>query len=158
MEWEIGPAKIQAASVTHRGPTLGYRITEGDETLCYIPDHEPALGANLDELEPEWISGYELARDADLLIHDCQYTDLEYPDHVGWGHSAMSASLCFARRVNARRTLLFHHDPLHSDDQLDRMLIHAADIWERDGWRSDGALDGVRAHEVAMPQKLSSSA
>ncbi len=103
MEWEIGAAKILAASVTHRGPTLGYRITEGDKTLCYIPDHEPALGADLDELDPEWISGYELAYDADLLVHDCQYTDAEYPDHRGWGHSSVSDSLCFARRVNAQQ-------------------------------------------------------
>ena len=154
VEWEIGPAKIQAASVTHRGPTLGYRITEGDEALCYIPDHEPALGANLEELEPEWISGFGLARDADLLIHDCQYTDLEYPDHVGWGHSAMSASLCFARRVNAKRTLLFHHDPLHSDDQLDRMLIHAADIAERMGCDPASISMACERSEVTMPQKL----
>ena len=143
--------------MTHRGPTLGYRITEGDETLCYIPDHEPALGANLDELETEWISGYELAQNADLLIHDCQYTDLEYPDHVGWGHSAMSASLCFARRVNARRTLLFHHDPLHSDDQLDRMLIHAADMWEQMGGNPAALSMACERQEVAMPEKLSSS-
>ena len=60
-EWQIGPATLRAASVTHRGPTLGYRITEGDTSVCYIPDHEPALGAHLETDEPEWISGYELA-------------------------------------------------------------------------------------------------
>ena len=43
-EWEIGPARIRAASVTHRGPTLGYRIDDGAASLAYIPDHEPALG------------------------------------------------------------------------------------------------------------------
>ena len=47
-EWQIGPATLRAASVTHRGPTLGYRITEGDTSVCYIPDHEPALGARLE--------------------------------------------------------------------------------------------------------------
>jgi phosphoribosyl 1,2-cyclic phosphodiesterase len=76
-EWEIGPAVVQGASVTHRGPTLGFRITEGDESLCYIPDHEPGLGASLAELEPEWISGYDLACRSTLLIHDCQYSDDE---------------------------------------------------------------------------------
>ena len=86
-EWQIGSATIRTEAVNHRGPTLGFRITEGDTTVCYIPDHEPALGASLADLEPEWISGYDLARDADLLIHDCQYTDEEYPEHVGWGHS-----------------------------------------------------------------------
>ena len=78
-EWELGGVKIRAEAVTHRGPTLGYRISDGTTTVAYIPDHEPALGTSLDGLEPEWISGYDLARDADLLIHDCQYTDEEYP-------------------------------------------------------------------------------
>ena len=128
-EWEIGPARIRAASVSHRGPTLGYRITEGDQSLCYIPDHEPALGADLDELEPEWISGFELARGASVLIHDCQYTDDEYPDHVGWGHSSVTAALSFAKRVDAHRTILFHHDPLHSDDALDRLQATVEDRW-----------------------------
>ena len=132
-EWEIGPATVRAASVSHRGPTLGYRITEGETSLCYIPDHEPALGVNLEELEPEWISGFELARDASLLVHDCQYTDEEYPAHVGWGHSSMSAALCFARRVAARQVLLFHHDPLHSDHALDRMRDRALEHWTEMG-------------------------
>ncbi len=57
-EWEIGPARIRAASVSHRGPTLGYRIDDGEDSLAYIPDHEPALGADLDALEEEWISGF----------------------------------------------------------------------------------------------------
>ena len=46
-EWEIGSARIQATPVRHRGPTLGFRITEGDSSLCYLPDHEPALGLPL---------------------------------------------------------------------------------------------------------------
>jgi phosphoribosyl 1,2-cyclic phosphodiesterase len=119
-EWTIGRATIRAEAVTHRGPTLGYRITEGDVCVCYIPDHEPALGSSLDDLEPEWISGFDLARDADLLIHDCQYADEEYPDHVGWGHSAMGDTITFARRTGARKLMLFHHDPLHTDQFLDR--------------------------------------
>jgi phosphoribosyl 1,2-cyclic phosphodiesterase len=133
VEWEIGPARIQAASVTHRGPTLGYRITEGDASLCYIPDHEPALGTTLDELEPEWISGFELAQGASLLLHDCQYTDEEYPDHVGWGHSSLTDALDFARRVEAEKVLLFHHDPLHSDDFLDALQGTATARWAKAG-------------------------
>lgn len=128
-EWEIGPAKVASASVTHRGPTLGYRITDGDQTLCYIPDHEPGLTPGLAELEPDWISGFALAQGASLLIHDCQYTDAEYPGHVGWGHSAVGDSLTFARRTGAEQVVLFHHDPLHTDDDLDALDAEARERW-----------------------------
>jgi len=128
-EWRLGSATIRCEAVNHRGPTLGYRITEGDTTVCYIPDHEPALGTELHDVDAEWISGHDLALDADLLIHDGQYTDEEYPDHVGWGHSGMSDALTFASRVGARRLLLFHHDPLHSDRFLDGFHAEARRRW-----------------------------
>jgi phosphoribosyl 1,2-cyclic phosphodiesterase len=136
-EWRIGPATIHAASVAHRGPTLGYRIECDGSTLCYLPDHEPGLGVSLDELEEDWISGFELARDATLLVHDCQYTDSEYPDHIGWGHSQLTDALTFARRTAAERLLLFHHDPLHSDDFLDAFAGQACSGWEERGGRAD---------------------
>jgi ribonuclease BN (tRNA processing enzyme) len=142
-QWEIGSARITAAPVAHRGPTLGYRIEDGGASLAYIPDHEPALGADLETMEPEWISGFALAADADLLIHDGQYADEEYPDHLGWGHSALSHSLAFARRTGARRTLLFHHDPLHSDDWLDAHGERATAAWEARGGAA-GAIELAR--------------
>jgi phosphoribosyl 1,2-cyclic phosphodiesterase len=127
LEWDIGVARIHAQAVNHRGPTLGYRIEDGDRALCYIPDHEPGLGTPLSELDDDWVSGFGLARRASTLIHDCQYTDTEYPNHLGWGHSPISDALEFGRRVEADKLLLFHHDPLHSDDFLDSLCgdIHA---------------------------------
>jgi phosphoribosyl 1,2-cyclic phosphodiesterase len=145
-EWELGGATIRAEAVTHRGPTLGYRIADGDRTVAYIPDHEPALGAPLAALEPDWISGFDLARDSDLLIHDCQYTDAEYPEHVGWGHSGLTDTLTFARRVGARRLMPFHHDPLHSDDFLDGFAADARVAWADmggDATELEPAMEGV---------------
>jgi phosphoribosyl 1,2-cyclic phosphodiesterase len=132
-EWQIGSATIVCEAVNHRGPTLGFRITDGDTTVCYIPDHEPVLGTDLANVDAEWISGYDLARDADLLIHDCQYTDEEYPEHVGWGHSGMSDALTFAARAGVRRLLLFHHDPLHADGFLDQLHESARGRWKELG-------------------------
>jgi phosphoribosyl 1,2-cyclic phosphodiesterase len=149
-EWEIGGATIRAEAVTHRGPTLGYRITDGDETLCYIPDHEPALGAPLEGLEPEWISGYDLARDASLLIHDCQYTDIEYPAHIGWGHSRLADTLAFARRVSAQRVMLFHHDPLHTDGMLNELRDDAAARWAAGGGADEDLMMGVEGGELVI--------
>jgi phosphoribosyl 1,2-cyclic phosphodiesterase len=129
-EWEIGPARIRATRVTHRGPTLGFRISEGDGSLCYLPDHEPALGVPLTNGDPGWISGFALAERCSLLLHDCQYTDEEYPARVGWGHSRVSDALLFARRSQAERVLLFHHDPLHTDRELDALQERAAEQWD----------------------------
>jgi phosphoribosyl 1,2-cyclic phosphodiesterase len=125
-EWQIGSATIRAASVSHRGPTLGYRIEADGASLCYIPDHEPALGTRLADLEEGWISGFDLARGASILIHDCQYTDDEYPNHIGWGHSRLSDALAFADRTVPERVLLFHHDPLHTDAFLDELAEEVA--------------------------------
>ena len=129
-EWEIGSARIRAAPVNHRGPTLGFRVSEADTSLCYLPDHEPALGMPLDHVEADWISGFGLAERCSLLLHDCQYTDDEYPERIGWGHSRMSDALLFARRSEAERVLLFHHDPLHTDVQLDLLERRADEDWE----------------------------
>jgi ribonuclease BN (tRNA processing enzyme) len=149
-EWEIGGATIRAEAVTHRGPTLGYRITDGETTLAYVPDHEPALGAPIADLEREWISGFDLAKDVDLLIHDCQYTDQEYPHHVGWGHSALGDTLTFARRVEARNLLLFHHDPLHSDEFLDDFYETAGTRWAELGGDGRGIAMGMEGGELTV--------
>jgi hypothetical protein len=149
-EWRIGGAKISVASVTHRGPTLGYRVEADGSSLCYIPDHEPGLGVELDDVEDEWISGLGLARDATLLIHDCQYTDDEYPDHLGWGHSRLTDALKFGRRANAERVLLFHHDPLHTDDFLDAFCGRATGLWTDLGGRADQLELATERREIAL--------
>lgn len=123
----IASLQVHAALVFHPGPTVGYRFVEHGRSLVYIPDHEPALGARTFPGSPWWTSGYDLASDADLLIHDAQFTDEEYDRRVGWGHSAIGDTARFARLVGARRLLTFHHDPGHSDDTLDRMARQVRD-------------------------------
>ncbi len=149
-EWQIGPATIRASAVTHRGPTLGYRIECDGTSLCYLPDHEPGLGAPLHECEPEWISGYDLAHDATVLLHDCQYTDDEYPDHLGWGHSPLSDALTIAHRTSAERLVMFHHEPLHSDDFLDALAGRAAARWKELGGRPDRVELATERREIEL--------
>ncbi len=124
--FEIGPFRIRTALVCHPNPTVGYRIEEQGRVAAYLPDHEPVLGLKDGQWpEPEWISGYELAAGADLLIHDSQYTDEEYAHCVGWGHSTYRHAFEFAARVGAKEIVLFHHDPGHDDAMLDRLLADA---------------------------------
>jgi phosphoribosyl 1,2-cyclic phosphodiesterase len=149
-EWQIGPATVSAASVTHRGPTLGYRICDGDTTVVYVPDHEPGLGAPLSELEDDWISGLSLCTDADVLLHDAQYTDEEYPSHLGWGHSSISDVLAIAQRAHVGKLLAFHHDPLHSDDMLDSIAADAQQRWREAGGHEGGVAFATEATELDL--------
>jgi ribonuclease BN (tRNA processing enzyme) len=134
-EWELGSVTVRADLVKHPGPTLGYRVEDNGKVLTYISDHEPALGIDLDNVPPDWISGYGLAERADVLLHDAQYTEEEYPKRVGWGHSSVAHTISFALIAKVQRLLMFHHDPLHSDTQLDAMLARARELWgpDRDG-------------------------
>lgn len=124
-EFAIGELRIVAEPICHPGFTVGLRIAAGSSTLTYLTDHEPALGVPSFPASADWTSGYELARDVDLLLHDAQYSLEEYADHVGWGHSAIEHALVFARLTRAQHLVTFHHDPAHDDDDLDRLTAAA---------------------------------
>jgi phosphoribosyl 1,2-cyclic phosphodiesterase len=123
----LGELEVRAALVAHRGSTLGYRITNGGRSLCYIPDHEPGLGAALPSAPANWISGLALARGASALIHDAQYSAQEYADRRGWGHSSLGDTLAFATRAEPERLLMFHHDPAHDDRYLESFAQQATE-------------------------------
>lgn len=119
-EFDIDSFHITADLISHPGSTLGYRLAEDDAVLSYLPDHEPALGDAHFPGEPHWISGFSLAAQASLLIHDSQYTDAEYPARVGWGHSSTTHLARFAETTGVDRLVTYHHDPAHTDAMLDR--------------------------------------
>ncbi|HEV8602461.1 MAG TPA: MBL fold metallo-hydrolase [Gaiellaceae bacterium] len=141
--WEIGDARIEAEPVSHPGPTVGYRLEDDGSSLAYIPDHEPALGGDLRALPPEWISGLGVAEAVDVLLHDAQYSEAEYETKVGWGHSSVAAAVDFARAARVERLLLFHHDPLHTDQDLVALEAQARELWGRDGVAPELAVEGA---------------
>jgi phosphoribosyl 1,2-cyclic phosphodiesterase len=140
--WLCGELDVRASLVAHRGPTLGYRIGDGGARLCYIPDHEPALGTELSSAPGEWISGLALARGATALIHDAQYSEEEYAIRRGWGHSYLSDALAFAARAQPEHLLLFHHDPSHDDRRLRALAEQAAE--DAAGMGLDGRVELAR--------------
>jgi phosphoribosyl 1,2-cyclic phosphodiesterase len=124
---DIGEFRVCSALVCHPGPTVGYRISASDKSvLTYLPDHEPALAAlRFPSLPREWTSGATLAAEADLLIHDGQYSAAEYPGHCGWGHSSLNQTLDFGTLTGVKQLVPFHHDPDHTDTDIDRLIAEA---------------------------------
>jgi ribonuclease BN (tRNA processing enzyme) len=121
--FEIGPFTIESRFVIHPGPTVGFRISNGPSVFTYIPDHEPALGSNELLAEKKWLSGFDLIADADLLLHDAQYTAHEYKIKQGWGHSSMDDAVKLASSGGVKHLLLAHHDPSHTDTQLNELFV-----------------------------------
>jgi phosphoribosyl 1,2-cyclic phosphodiesterase len=141
--WRIGGATLHSQAILHPGATVGYRIESDGSALTYLTDHEPALGADLEAASPDWISGFALASGADVLIHDCQYTPAEYEHRVGFGHSSTDHVATFARRSGIERLVLFHHDPMHGDDQLESMRLQVLERWGVDPSRCAIAAEGA---------------
>ena len=120
--FNIGPFTIQSAYVIHPGPTVGFRVTGAHSVLAYIPDHEPALGKSAIIPDSKWLSGFDLAAGADLLLHDAQYTSEEYQNKMGWGHSSIEDAGRFASIAGVKQVLFSHHDPYRSDAQVNEMF------------------------------------
>jgi phosphoribosyl 1,2-cyclic phosphodiesterase len=134
--FDIPGLSVRAALVCHPGPTVGYRVEDDGGSVAYLPDHEPALGARKFPDRPEWTSGYDLAHEATLLIHDAQYDSAEYRGRIGWGHSAVDDAERFAALTDVGRLVAFHHDPRHDDKTLD--------AWY--GPNGSALADGIRVH------------
>jgi len=123
--WTVEGASLAADLVLHPGPTVGFRIEAAGSSFAYLPDHEPALAGAIAGRSSDWISGASIADDVDVLLHDAQYFEEEYEQRIGWGHSSVADAVAFTRAVGARRLVLFHHEPLHSDNSLERLEAHA---------------------------------
>lgn len=121
-EFWIGEVKIQTEYICHPGPTLGFRLTAGKSVFVYMPDHELQMGSANFPNDPEWTSGYEIAKFADLLFHDAAYTSKEYVSKIGWGHSSVRDAIAFGKMCKVKKLALFHHEPTRSDEQLEQMF------------------------------------
>ena len=125
----VGETKVRALPVPHVGATVGYRIEWGGTSLAYVPDHQmPLDGAH--DVDDRVL---ELCAGVDLLVHDSQYTPEEFALKRTWGHCTIDYAVEVARRAGARRLALFHHDPSHDDETIDRLLGQARSRAEATG-------------------------
>jgi phosphoribosyl 1,2-cyclic phosphodiesterase len=117
--FELGDGiTIETGELNHPGEATGYRVSWGDRAVVYATDtehHHEGLDENL----------IHLARHADVLIIDCAYTDEEYwsknAPKIGWGHSTWQEAVKLAIAAQVKTLVIFHHDPLHGDEELDEI-------------------------------------
>jgi CheY-like chemotaxis protein/phosphoribosyl 1,2-cyclic phosphodiesterase len=123
--------EIGAQLMNHPATALGYRMEADGVSLMYLCDHEPywenlwdstAKSHKLSSILHEGDRGHAaFMKDADVVIHDAQYTPEEYKAKRNWGHSSYSYVVGIAAAANVKRLFLTHHDPTHDDDFLDRL-------------------------------------
>ncbi len=120
---EINGAKISMCKVRHPGYVLAYRIEIGSKVIVFATDREPEIKED-DPYEHTADGIIELAKGADILIHDAQYSNEEYLTKIGWGHSPFSEAIRIANECRAKHLILFHHDPMHTDSDIDNFKAH----------------------------------
>ncbi len=120
--FQVGPVGITSLELPRGGGhhCSAYRVEDEGASVVYISDVEYPQGRP--ELSPEAL---ELARGADLLIHDAQFLPEETAHRQNWGHSTYRQALDLAHLASCRRVALFHHEPRRSDDELDALQERA---------------------------------
>jgi phosphoribosyl 1,2-cyclic phosphodiesterase len=118
---ELPGFQVHTIAVPHGSMwTTAFRIVADGKTVTYLSDVEYP---NVDDPLAEAI---ELARDADLLIHDAMHADHDYELRRGWGHSPARAGVVVAERAGAKKLALFHHSPDATDDMIDEVVSRTA--------------------------------
>ena len=120
--FEVGGISVRTQYLNHPALALGYRLEADGASMVYACDHEPhsrQLAVGCGEIGEQDRRHMEFLRDADLVIHDAQYTVTEYPNRIGWGHSTVKYAADMCRAAGAKRLALSHHDPLRDDESVD---------------------------------------
>ncbi len=150
--FEVAGMVVTPMELNHPIPTFGYRFEEDGHTFVFatdneLPTHDAAAGAAgiafVDSMVA-WCKG------ADLLVHDAQYSREEYAARVGWGHSTYDDALSLAERAGAGQLAFFHHDPGHSDADIDGLVEEALGNHKRRHGRSVEAFPAAEEHEILL--------
>ncbi len=145
-EHTIGGYRVRAVRLRHPGTTLGYRLTpDTGRSVAYVTDNELGKGGDYPVGEG-WRSRLVAALEGtDTLIHDAMYSEQIIQARRGWGHSTPAEAVGLAAEAGCRRLILFHHEPEHDDDALDRLLAETRDHAARvaPGLVVDAAAEGM---------------
>jgi len=141
MEFNIGKVRVRAAFMNHPGVCVGYRLETSGGSIAFLPDNEPhsrlRMAPVTDSAQSYEVLAFaqkqdekliEFIRDCDVVIMDSQYDAAEYKSHIGWGHTCVDDAVALAVIAKVKKLFLFHHDPMHDDARISRMVGHAREL------------------------------
>ena len=146
----IGSVKLHFHPTFHPGSAYAFKIETPYEMIGYATDNEflPGYLGSLEEIPEELLlkqkSLIQFFSGCDLLIHEAQYFPEEYVNKIGWGHSSLIHTIALVREAKIPKWLVVHHDPKHTDADLDRLATLAKKILKEHGipceaeWIGDG--------------------
>jgi len=152
--YEFNGIKVETLYLNHPGYALGYKFYVNGKAVVYISDNEPYPvypNTSQDTDNPDEIQIVEdnnqrlinFAKDTHIFVHDAQYTPEEYKTKYQWGHSPYDYTVKVAMEANVNTLVLFHHDPVHDDDFIDKMIDSAKKI----SWQSGSNMKIIGARE-----------
>ena len=130
--FKVGPYDVRTMRLMHPGGTLGYRVTHGGKSVCYLtdtgalarPDEGFMAGGKPTTMESELV---DLVSEADLLVMDSTFTEEEYMEKMTWGHCYPEYCVRLGEIAGVKQVALFHHSPDATDVHLDAVGVR----WER---------------------------
>lgn len=129
--WQLGDAMVETAALNHPQGCLGFRIETELGTMVYASDTEPGDAVGDAAVR-------HLARGADVLIYDAQFSPAMLERRRGWGHSSWLEGVAVVRDAGTRCLILFHHDPDSDDASVDRFVLLARERWRQTWGASEG--------------------
>lgn len=116
--------KIRTTPLNHPNGATGYRVEHGGKSVVYITDTE-----HVPDQPDQNILG--LIEGADMVIYDSTYTEEEFPEKIGWGHSTWNEGMRLCKAANVKQLAIFHHDPDHTDDIMDKIAEQSKAEWDQ---------------------------
>ncbi len=113
---------LNTCRLNHPNGAIGYRINYKSSSICYITDTEH----HLDKKDGNIL---QLIKDSDLMIYDSSYSDSNFAEYKGWGHSTWQEGVRLAQAANVKKLAIFHHDPSNTDDKMAEVEKLATERW-----------------------------
>ncbi|MCX7726869.1 MAG: MBL fold metallo-hydrolase [Chitinispirillaceae bacterium] len=118
--FKIGSIRITPIKLNHPNGGFGFRFEENGKVFVFLTDNE-LRDKNNNEALP--FSYYvEFCKDADLLIHDAEFSIDDYDNYNGWGHSSYLDAVELAIESSVKQLGLFHFHNNYTDMQIDKMV------------------------------------